>query len=67
MQMNFDSLSDIRKTTIDFCASLDGPAKTELIEGIFEDYETTVSMQSPRHIRGHYRELLTTLVKNFGH
>tara|TARA_R100001129_G_scaffold167274_1_gene134814 strand:- start:280 stop:483 length:204 start_codon:yes stop_codon:yes gene_type:complete len=67
MRMTSDPLKEIRNTTIDFCWQLDGHDRTQLIDGVLDDLDTTEHLDSPIKIRRHYRDLLTTLVKTFGH
>ena len=61
------NLKEIADSTVDFCKTLNGPERTELIEESLEDYKFTVGLQSPVSIQRHYRELFSRLVKNFGH
>tara|TARA_A100001201_G_scaffold34058_4_gene36400 strand:- start:2137 stop:2349 length:213 start_codon:yes stop_codon:yes gene_type:complete len=70
MQMSKDSKYDLTKiadTTVEFCKTLSGRERTELINEALEDYKFTVDLESPIVIQRHYRELFSRLVKNFGH
>jgi len=46
---------------------LDGVSRMRFIEGIFNDYTEVMTFDSSKKEQRQYRELLTELVKNFGH
>ncbi len=46
---------------------LDGVGKMRFIEGIFDDYTEVMAFDSSKKEQRQYRELLTELVKDFGH
>lgn len=46
---------------------LDGVGKMRFIEGIFDDYTEVMAFDSSKREQRQYRELLTELVKDFGH
>lgn len=47
--------------------SLDGVGKMRFINGVLDDYQEIMAMRHPKQEQRQYRELLTDLVKNFGH
>ena len=69
MQMNYSKkgLTEIRDSTIEHCAELPGQDKCTLIDECYDDYLWVLDINSPKQIQEHYRELLSTLVKKFGH
>ena len=70
MRMSKDTkynLKEIADSTVEFCKTLNGRERTDIIAESLEDYYFTVDLQSPISIQRHYRELFSRLVKNFGH
>ena len=47
--------------------SLDGVGKMRFIEGVFEDWVEIRELQYPKKEQSQYSELLTDLIKDFGH
>jgi len=53
--------------TLALCKELEGVDKTDFIENIWEHYEHAIFMKYPVRERKRYYELLSELIKNFGH
>ena len=54
-------------STVELCGELEGLDRTEFIESIHDHYEHSIFMKYPLRERKRYYELLSELVKNFGH
>jgi hypothetical protein len=63
-EFNIDALIDYHYRILD---SLDGVGKMRFIDGVLDDYMELMAMRHPKQEQRQYRELLTDLVKNFGH
>jgi len=55
------------RASINFCKTLDGHARVGFISEALEDYYFSIDQKSPRMVQRRFRELYTTLIKNFGH
>ena len=66
MQMSIDNQLIIL-STLALVKELDGPDRTDFIENIWEHYDHALFMRYPNRERKRYYELLSELVKNFGH
>tara|TARA_B100000900_G_C20230526_1_gene573662 strand:+ start:235 stop:435 length:201 start_codon:yes stop_codon:yes gene_type:complete len=62
--LTIDALIDYHYRILD---SLDGVGKMRFINGVLDDYTELMAMRHPKKEQRQYRELLTDLVKNFGH
>lgn len=63
-EFTIDALIDYHYRILD---SLDGVGKMRFIDGVLDDYMELMAMRHPKQEQRQYRELLTDLVKNFGH
>jgi|TARA_B100000085_G_scaffold78231_1_gene70315 hypothetical protein len=56
-----------KKPHIDFCRDLEGPEKSEYIDMVLDDYNFSLEMAFSPKTKMFHRELLSKLVKTFGH
>ena len=62
-----DELEKLTVENLQICRELDGPERCEFIESHLEDYNFALAVISSPKILRYYRELLTKLVRDFGH
>lgn len=62
-----DELEKLADENLEICKNLDGPDRCEFIENHLEDYHFALAVVSSPKILRYYRELLTKLVRDFGH
>jgi len=62
-----DELEKLTAENLKICRELDGPDRCEFIENHLEDYHFALAVVSSPKILRYYRELLTKLVRDFGH
>jgi hypothetical protein len=62
-----DELEKLAVENWEVCRDLDGPDRCEFIENHLEDYHFALAVVSSPKILRYYRELLTKLVRDFGH
>lgn len=62
--MNYEEL---KQDNIKHCSKLEGIERLEFIEEVFEDYQFAIQYYITPKVKRYYRELLTELIKNFGH
>ena len=65
--MNDEEFESLKEYHFKICTILDGPARMRLLDSVFKDYTDVVMMKFPPQEQRQYRELFTSLVKNFGH